>query len=74
VDEMGLPLDIDKGLMDKLMVAQTLIAQKKYTPARQTLLVFINQVNSQREKTLTTALADELISIAQRMLNSISGL
>jgi len=74
VDEMGLPLDIDKGLMGKLTAAQTLIAQKKYTPARQTPLVFINQVNSQREKTLTTALVDELISIAQRMLNSISGL
>jgi len=71
---MGLPLDIDKGLMGKLTAAQTLIAQKKYTPARQTPLVFINQVNSQREKTLTTALVDELISIAQRMLNSIYGL
>jgi len=50
---MGLPRDIGKGLMDKLVAAELKITQKKYTSARQILQAFINQVNSQRGKTLT---------------------
>jgi hypothetical protein len=53
MDEMGLPRDIGKGLMDKLVAAELKITQKKYTSARQILQAFINQVNSQRGKTLT---------------------
>jgi methionine-rich copper-binding protein CopC len=71
VDGMGLPSDIESGLMAKLAAAKLQITKKQYTAAQQTLLAFINQVKSQQGKTLTKAQADELIAIAQRIRNSI---
>jgi hypothetical protein len=61
------------GLTDKLTAAQKKIEQKQYTPARNMLQAFINQVKSQRDKTLSDTEADELTAIAQRIINSIPG-
>jgi hypothetical protein len=69
----GLPSDIEKGLIDKLTAAKTQIMQNKYTPARNVLNAFINQVNAQRGKVLTTAQTNELIATAERIINSIPG-
>ena len=73
VDGLGLPSDIEKGFNDKLIAAKAQITQNKYTPARNVLNAFINQVNAQRGKALTTAQANVLISIAQRIINLIPG-
>jgi PKD repeat protein len=72
VDSLGLPSGIETGLMDKLAAAEMLIYQGKYIPAKQTLLAFINQVNSQIGKTLTQEQADDLIAVANRILAEIS--
>jgi methionine-rich copper-binding protein CopC len=72
VDNLGLPATIEKGLMDKLATAEQQITQKKYGPARQTLLAFINQVNAQKGKGIIPASkADDLIAEANRILASI---
>ena len=73
VDELGLPNGIEQGLLAKLDTAEKKIAQEHYTPARNTLNAFINQVNAQRGKTLSDTQAQELISIAQEIINSIPG-
>ena len=73
VDSLGLPAAVETGLMDKLTAAQARIAQKKYTPARNTLNAFINQVNAQTGKAIDPDDTDELIAIAQRIINSIPG-
>jgi chitodextrinase len=73
VDGLGLPKGIEQGLLAKLDTAEKKIAQKQYTPARNTLNAFINQVSAQRGKALTGTQADELIAIAQRIINSIPG-
>ena len=52
VHGLGLPPDIEKGLIDKLTTARMKITQKQYTPARNTVNAFINQVNAQRGKAL----------------------
>jgi hypothetical protein len=59
-------------ITDKLANAQTLIEQKKYTPARQTLLAFINQVKAQTGKDgMTAAIASDLIASAQKIIQSL---
>lgn len=73
VDGMGLPLDVENGLMDKLNSAQSQIMKKKNTPARNVLSAFINQVNAQKRKALTTAQANELIVTVQRIIYAIPG-
>ena len=73
VDGLGLPKGIEQGLLAKLDVAEKKIAQKQYTPARNTLKAFINQVSAQRGKALTGTQADELIAIAERIITSIPG-
>jgi len=73
VDELGLPNGIEQGLLAKLDTAEKKIAQEQYTPGRNTLNAFINQVNAQRGKALTGTQADELIVIAQEIINSIPG-
>jgi len=70
VDNMGLTAPVEAGLMEKLADVQTLIAQGKYKPARQTLLAFINQVKAQTGKGhLTTDMASSLIESAQEIIN-----
>jgi methionine-rich copper-binding protein CopC len=73
VDGLGLPKGIEKGLLAKLDTAGKKITQEQYTPARNTLNAFINEINAQRRKALTMAQADELIATAQRIINSIPG-
>ena len=73
VDGFGLPKGIEQGLLAKLDTAEKKIIQKQYTPARNTLNAFINQVSAQREKALTGTQANELIAIAERIINSIPG-
>ena len=73
VDGLGLPKGIEQGLLAKLDVAEKKIAQKQYTPARNTLKAFINQISAQRGKALTGTQADELIAIAERIITSIPG-
>ena len=73
MSRLGLPTPFETGLMDKLTAAQARIAQKKYTPARNTLNAFINQVNAQTGKAIDPDDTDELIAIAQRIINSIPG-
>ena len=72
VDHLGLTQPVEEGLMEKLADAQTLIAQGKYKPARQTLLAFINQVNAQTGKgNLTSDMASSLIETAQEIIDSL---
>jgi dipeptidyl aminopeptidase/acylaminoacyl peptidase len=73
VDGLGLPKGIEQSLLAKLDTAEKKITQEQYTPARNTLNAFINQVNAQRGKAITETQADELILIAQRIINSIPG-
>jgi len=73
VDGIGLPKGVEQSLLAKLNVAEKKITQKQYTPARNTLNAFINEVNAQRGKALTTAQANELIATAQRIIKSIPG-
>lgn len=73
IDGLGLPSNIEQGLIDKLIAAQEKIAQNHNTPARQILFAFINQVNSQRGKTLTNAQAEDLVAIVQQIIDSIPG-
>ena len=73
VDGLGLPKGIEQSLLAKLDVAQKKITKEQYTPARNTLNAFINEVNAQRGKTVTVSQANELIAIAQRIINSIPG-
>jgi hypothetical protein len=73
VYELSLPSGIENGFIAKLKAAEKKITQEQYTPARNTLNAFINQVNAQRGKALTGTQADELIAIAQRIINSIPG-
>ncbi len=73
VDSLELPAAVETGLIDKLTAAQARIVQKKYTPARNTLNAFINQVNAQTGKAINPGDADDLIAIAQRIINSIPG-
>jgi hypothetical protein len=73
VDDLGLSSPVEKGLMDKLSATQASITQKHYTPARNTLSAFINQVNAQRGKAITPDQANDLIAIAQLIINSIPG-
>lgn len=72
VDELGLPPDVEDGLMAKLAAAQLQIDQMKYKPAQKMLMAFIKQVESQAGKTISTADAEELIAIAQQIFDSIS--
>jgi PKD repeat protein len=71
VYELSLPPDIETGLTDKLEVTESKLENEKYNVAQNTLTAFINQVNSQRDKTLTEEQADELIAIAQQIIESI---
>ena len=73
LDGIGLPSGIENGLMEKLTNAEKKITQEQYTPAGNLLNAFINQVNSQRGKTLTSIQADELITRAQQIINSLPG-
>jgi len=73
VDGLGLPKGIEQALLAKLDTAEKKIIQEQYTPARNTLNAFINQVNAQRGKTLTSAQANDLIATAQRIITSIPG-
>jgi len=73
VDGKGLPKGIEQSLLAKLNVAEKKITQEQYTPARNTLKAFINEVNAQRGKALTTAQANDLIATAQRIINAIPG-
>ena len=73
VDGLGLPKGIEQSLLAKLNVAEKKIAVEQYTPARNTLKAFINEVTAQRGKTLTPAQANELIATAQRIINAIPG-
>jgi hypothetical protein len=49
------------------------ITQAQNTPARNTLNTFINHVNAQRGKALTTDQANELIATVLRIINTIFG-
>ncbi len=71
VDDLGLPKGIEQGLLAKLDTAQKKIAQEQYTPARNALNAFMNDVNGQRGKSLTPAQADELVATTQQIINSI---
>jgi len=73
VEGLDLPKGIEQGLSAKLDTTQKKITQEQYTPARNTLKAFINQVTAQRGKALTTAQADDLIATAQKIINSIPG-
>ena len=73
VDELGLPLGIENGLLSKLAAAEKKITQEQYTPARNTLNAFIKQVNAQTGKAITSEQAAELIVIAQQIIASIPG-
>jgi hypothetical protein len=73
VNGLGLPKGIERGLLAKLDVAEKKIIQEQYTPARNTLNAFINEVNAQRGKALTGTQADELITNAQQIINAIPG-
>jgi len=72
VDTLGLPVAIERGLLDKLAAAEAQFDQGKVVPARQMLLAFVAQVNGQRGKVLAPAQADALIAEAQRINASIS--
>jgi PKD repeat protein len=73
VKGLGLPKGIEQGFLAKLDVAEKKITQEQYTPARNTLNAFINEVNAQRGKAITASQANELTAIAQRIINSIPG-
>jgi hypothetical protein len=60
-------------LLAKLDALKKKITQAQNTPARNTLNPFINHVNAQRGKALTTDQANEIIAIAQRIINAIPG-
>ncbi len=71
VDALGLPTGIENGLMAKLAAANMQISQKKYTPSRNMLNAFINQVNAQSGKAISSDQANDLISTAEQIINSI---
>ena len=74
IDGLGLPKGIEQGRVAMLNTAEKKITQQQYTPARNTLIAFINQVNARWKKTFPK-LKDsrELISIAQPIINAIPG-
>jgi len=55
------------SLQDKLTIAQKLLAEGKRAPACEVLVSFLNQVNAQRGKWLTTVQADALATDARRI-------
>jgi hypothetical protein len=73
VDELELPPDIEDGLMAKLNAAEMQIIVTKYTAAEKLLIGFIKQVNSQSGKTIDPTDGDELIAIAQRVIDFLPG-
>jgi hypothetical protein len=72
VEDAQLTQDIEDGLLDKLNAAIKALDKGKDKTAKNILSAFINQVNSQRGKTLTDAQADALIAKAQDILDSIN--
>jgi hypothetical protein len=72
VDGLGLPPDVESGLLDKLAAAQKQIDMMKYPPAKKILQAFINQVKSQQGKTIPLPVAAELVATAQGIIDSLS--
>jgi predicted RNA-binding protein with TRAM domain len=72
VDELGLPPDVEDGLLAKLAAAQMQIDVMKYTSAQKSLLAFIKQVQSQQEKAIPLPVAEDLIATAQGIIDSLA--
>ena len=70
IDEMGLPDGIETSLISKLENAIKSISNDRPSASGQ-LGAFINEVNAQREVTLTNAEADALIAFANWILENI---
>jgi beta propeller repeat protein len=73
VVSLKLPAPIEKGLTDKLDASNLQINKMQYSAAQQSLTAFIYQVKAQtgKAKNLNQATANELITTAQRIINSI---
>ncbi len=72
VSKLGLPSDIESGLIDKLTAARQQIDMSKYTPAEKILQAFIKQVQSQQDKTISLEDANDLIANAQQIIDSFT--
>ena len=73
VKSFNLDPDIEQGLLDKLNAAKSAIERNQNKTARNILKAFINLVNAQDGKKITTDQANILRTDAQALINSLCG-
>ena len=73
VKSFNLDPDIEQGLLDKLNSARSAIERNQNKTARNILKAFINLVNAQEGKKITTDQANILRTDAQALINSLGG-
>lgn len=71
VNSMNLPHGIANGLDAKLNAALDSMNRGQSTPAKNQLGAFINEVNAQTRKNMTTTQADQLIAAANSIINAL---
>jgi sugar lactone lactonase YvrE len=71
VEELGLTTGVENSLISKLKNAIKSLAKDQKTAAINQLCAFINEVEAQRGKEITSTQADDLIAKAQRVVDNI---